>query len=188
MLYVPNIQNVSTHRTCTPLYEKYEATPLATFLDPNQATGAIYSGMVMYRTGGDTVALLDGASTFNSGLSRPLGLSALDSNSNIDDYTNTLNNSWAVWTGGNNAIFQIEAPAFDTTATYTVPTNGSHQFLYPLDSSTITNTAVQFVGQLTSASQTASTAGVVPVAYLIDVLGPTTLVVGLVPFAVATTV
>lgn len=184
MLYVPNIQNVSTHRTCTPLYEKYEATPLATFLDPNQATGAIYSGMVMYRTGGDTVALLDGQST----TARAVGLSALDANSNIDDYTNTLNNSWSVWTGGNNAQFTLEAPAFDTTATYTVPTNGSRQYLFPLDSTTITNSAIQFVGQLTSAVQTSATAGVVPVAYLIDVLGPTTIVVGLVPFAVATSV
>ena len=178
MLYITNLQNVSVHRTCTPLYEKYEATPYATFLDPNE-THNIYSGMVMQKTGPNTVALVDGQTV----AARSFGLSSLDRNPNIDDYTNTLNNSWTAWIGGVNAVFQIEAPAFDTTASYVVPTNGSRQFLYPLDTTTISNANVQFLGQLTSvAGLTGNSAGSIPVAELLDVLGPTTLVVRLVPF------
>jgi len=50
-LYRVSLPNVGAHRTCTPLHEKHQATPYGTFLDPNE-TGDIFSGMVMYRTGG----------------------------------------------------------------------------------------------------------------------------------------
>ena len=163
MLQLNSVANVGVHRTCTPLYEKYEATPLATFLDPNE-TENIYSGMVMYRTGPDTVALLDGASS----TALPFGLSAHDRNPNIDDWTQTNNNSWTVWLGGANALFQISAPAFDTTQTYTVPTNGSRQYLYCGTGGA--------KGMITSAT---TTAGVV--AELINVLSPTTIVVRFIP-------
>ena len=173
ILYVNNIQNVSVHRTCTPLIEQYVSTPYPTFLDPNE-TANIYSGMCMARTGADTVALIDGATGNNA---RVFGLSALDRNPNIDDYTQTGNNSWTVWIGGVNSVFTLDAPAFDTTATYTVPTNGSRQYLYPISSPTGT----QLLGQLTSVQGATNTAGYIPVAELLDVLGPTSLVVRLIP-------
>lgn len=176
MLYITNLQNVSVHRTFSPLYEKYEATPYGTlFLDPAE-TNNIYTGMVMQKTGPSTVALLNGSST----TAYAFGFSGLDRNSDIDDYTNTLNNSWTVWIGGANAVFQIEAPAFDVSASagYTVPTNGSRQYLYPYDTGLATASGA--LGQLTTdTGHTADSAGLLPVAELLDVLGPTTLVIRL---------
>jgi len=142
------------------LYEKYEATPYNTFLDPAE-TGNIYSGFVMTRTGPDTVALLGGVAA-TSANARPFGLSALDRNANIDDVTQVGVNAWAVWLGGSNAFFSLTAPAFDTTASYAVATTGARTYLYA--SSTTP-------GQLTSAS--GSNQYGIPVAELIDVLSPT---------------
>jgi hypothetical protein len=150
------------------LYEKYEATPYNTFLDPSDTTN-IYSGMVMYRTGPDTVANAGTAVTTTG--ARAFGLSALDRNPNIDDVTQVGVNAWAVWLGGSNAFFTLTAPAFDTTQAYNVLTTGVRTLLY-------TNAN----GQVTSVSGTASTLGGSPVAELIDVISPTQIVVRLVPF------
>ena len=106
MLQLNSVANVGVHRTCTPLYEKYEATPYNTFLDPTDTTN-IYSGMVMYRTGPDTVANAGTAATTSA--IKPFGLSALDRNPNIDDVTQVGINAWAVWLGGVNAFFTITA-------------------------------------------------------------------------------
>ena len=167
MLQLNSVANVGVHRTCTPLYEKYQATPYNTFLDPTE-TSNIYSGMVVYRSGPDTVKLLDATS---SGV-KPFGLSALDRNANIDDVTQVGINAWAVWIGGENAFFTVTAPAFDTSVTYTVSTSGNRQFLYA-------GSGIA-AGQLTTASAIGST----PVAELIDVVSPTQLVVRLVPVGV----
>ena len=168
MLQLNSIANVGVHRTCTPLYEKYEATPYNTFLDPADTTN-IYSGMVMYRSGADTVANA-GTQVAVSG-AKPFGLSALDRNPNIDDVTQVGINAWAVWLGGSNAFFTLTAPAFDTTQAYNVLTTGARTLLY-------TNAN----GQVTAVSGTAGTLGAVPVAELIDVISPTQITVRLVPF------
>ena len=170
MIQLTSLAGVGVHRTCIPLQSKYEATPWATFLDPSE-TGNIYSGMVVYRTGGDTVALFDG-NTAVSGITspKPFGLAALDRNANIDDVTQTGVNVFTIWTGGENAVFQITAPAFDSTQSYTVSTSGTPTYLY---AGTGTQKAV-----LTS---TAPNAYATPVAQLIDVLGPTQIIVALVP-------
>ena len=182
MLQLNSVANVGVHRTCTPLYEKYEATPYNTFLDPTE-TNNIYSGFVMYRSGPDTVKLLNGASavvnTVVSGVStqstatgpQAFGLSALDRNANIDDVTQVGINAWAVWIGGANAFFTITAPAFDTSVAYNVPTDGSRAFLYPSSS---------VAGQLTATQGSQGTSGWYPVAELIDVLGPTQIVIRLI--------
>jgi hypothetical protein len=177
MLQLNSVANVGVHRTCTPLYEKYEATPYNTFLDPTE-TGNIYSGMVVYRTGADTVALFDGnTATANSTIAltgpKPFGLAAFDRNPNIDDLSQVGLNSVSVWLGGENAFFTIGAPAFDTTQTYTVPTNGARQYLFAGTGSA--------KGMLTSAIPVATYA--TPVAELIDVLGATQIVVRLMPAA-----
>jgi len=171
MLQLNSIANVGVHRTCTPLYEKYEATPYNTFLDPSD-TNNIFSGMVMYRTGPDTVALATVTGT-NYANAKPFGLSVLDRNANIDDVTQVGVNAWAVWLGGSNAFFTISAPAFDTTQAYNVSTSGVRQFLYTASGT----------GQLTSLS--GSNINGVPVAELIDVISPSQIVVRLVPFGAA---
>ena len=166
MLQLNSVANVGVHRTCTPLYEKYEATPYNTFLDPTD-TNNIYSGMVLQRTGPDTVGL-----AIASGSGKPFGLSCLDRNPNIDDVSQVGINAWAVWLGGSNAFFTLTAPAFDTTKSYTVNTDGTRTLLYTASGT----------GQLTSTAGASSTLGAVPVAELIDVVSPTQIVVRLVPF------
>ena len=166
MLQLNSVANVGVHRTCTPLYEKYEATPYNTFLDPAD-TNNIYSGMILQRTGPDTVGL-----AIASGSGKPFGLSCLDRNPNIDDVSQVGINAWAVWLGGSNAFFTLTAPAFDTTKAYTVNTDGTRTLLYTASGT----------GQVTSTSGAASTLGAVPVAELIDVVSPTQIVVRLVPF------
>ena len=166
MLQLNSVANVGVHRTCTPLYEKYEATPYNTFLDPSDTTN-IYSGMVMYRSGPDTVA--NAGSATSTANAKPFGLSALDRNPKIDDVTQVGINAWAVWLGGVNAFFTITAPAFDTTQSYTVPTNGTRTILYTTSGT----------GQLTTTSGAAGTLASVPVAELIDVVSPTQIVVRL---------
>jgi len=169
MLQLNSIANVGVHRTCTPLYEKYEATPYNTFLDPTDTTN-IYSGMVMYRTGPDTVANAGtAASTANA---KPFGLSALDRNPNIDDVSQVGVNAWAVWLGNSNAFFTITAPAFDTTQAYNVLTTGVRALLYTASGT----------GQLTPVAGASTTLASVPVAELIDVISPTQIVIRLVPF------
>ena len=175
MLQLNSVANVGVHRTCTPLYEKYEATPYNTFLDPSD-TNNIYSGMVLQRSGPDTVVLASGGT---SG-AKPFGLSVLDRNPNIDDVTQVGINAWAVWLGGSNAFFSLTAPAFDTSVSYTVPTNGSRQFLF-----TASGTSGNAAGQLTTWSGGSGTLGAVPVAELIDVISPTQIVIRLVPFGAA---
>jgi len=90
-----SLDNVAARRTCRPLYERHQATPYSTFLDANE-TDDIYSGMVMYRTGADTVALYDGTSATK----KAFGLSALDKNDVIDDIAGIGIKPWAVWIGG----------------------------------------------------------------------------------------
>jgi hypothetical protein len=126
--------------------------------------------MVMFRTGPDTVSNAANAAT-TSGI-KPFGLSALDRNPNIDDVTQVGVNAWAVWLGGSNAFFNITAPAFDTTQSYTVNTNGVRTLLYTASGT----------GQLTTVVGTANTINSVPVAELIDVLSPTQITVRLIPF------
>jgi len=166
MLQLNSVANVGVHRTCTPLYEKYEATPYNTFLDPSE-TSNIYSGMIMARSGPDTVALLGGP-VISGSTAQPFGLAALDRNANIDDVTQVGVNAWAVWLGGSNAFFTITAPAFDTTASYAVPTNGSRQWLY---------TSATTPGQITTVSGSGFSQQIV--GELIDVLSPTQIVIRL---------
>jgi len=167
MLQLNSVANVGVHRTCTPLYEKYEATPYNTFLDPAE-TSNIYTGFVMARSGPDTVALLGGP-VISGSTAQPFGLSALDRNANIDDVTQVGVNAWAVWLGGSNAFFSLTAPAFDTTASYAVSTTGTRTWLY---------VSASTPGQLTTVS--GSGYSQVPVAELIDVLSPTQITIRLI--------
>jgi len=154
------------------LYEKYEATPYNTFLDPAE-TNNIYTGFVMARTGPDTVGLVGSSATaLTASGTRPFGLSALDRNANIDDVTQVGINAWAVWLGGSNAFFSLTAPAFDTTASYAVSTTGARTYLY---------VSASTPGQLTSVKDAGTNYyAQVPVAELIDVLSPTQITIRLI--------
>jgi hypothetical protein len=157
-----DVNNVTAQRTCTPLYERHQATPLANHTIDATETGDIYSGMVVARTGATTVGLADGTV-------KPLGLAAIDRNDVIDDF-NGLDSAYvpiAVWVGGPDAVFEITSPAFDDQQTYTVPTNGTRELLYANAS-----------GQLSSVSSGEA------VAELFQVVSDTKIIVRLLPLGV----
>lgn len=155
-----NLDNVGISRTLKPLHEQHQATPYAIFLDPT-APKTIYGGMVVRRTGEDTVTIYDGTSA----TARPFGLAALDHNADIDDMDGLTNVPFAVWQGGPDAYFEINAPAFDTAATWTVPTNGTRQLVYS-----------------TAAGLLTTVADGVPVAELIEVVSASRIIIRLMSF------
>jgi len=161
-MYRVSLDNVGARRTCRPLYERHQATPYATFLDPTE-TDDIYSGMVLMRTGADTVALYDGTSA----TAKPFGLSALDKNAVINDLDGLNIKPWAVWIGGSDAFFTIDAPAFDDTASWAVPTDGTRELVYA-----------------TSAGKLTTVVDGDPIAELIEVVSDSRIIVRLLPPAV----
>lgn len=123
-MYRTTLANAALKRTCTPLHEKHQATPFATFIDPAETSTSIYSGMVAAKTGPDVVSVCDGATV------APFGLFALDRNAGINDLDGMDMEIFAVWIGGPDAYFTIDAPAFDDTQTYAVGTAGVRVPLY----------------------------------------------------------
>ena len=110
-MFYTNVANATVHRTLKPLYERFQATPVATFLDPNE-TGQIFTGMVLAKTGPDVVSLCDGATQV------PWGLSALDRNTiTINDLNGQSPDlqPFSVWIGGPDAFFTVYATAVPTT-------------------------------------------------------------------------
>ena len=106
-MYKVPVDNVVVKRSCTPLYEYHQATPNHVFLDEDEEKD-VYSGMVMYRTGPETVAVFTGQEN-----AVPMGLAALDRNSDIDDTDGVRTRAFAVWTGSADAEFEVTTPAFD---------------------------------------------------------------------------
>jgi len=112
-----SLANAFAKRTLRPLHEKHQATPVQTTLDTS-ATGDIYSGMVAELTATGTVIVADASST----AANIFGLFALDKNAIINDLDGQPADllPFAVWQGGPDAYFKIEAPALDNTQSYAV--------------------------------------------------------------------
>lgn len=107
-----SLANAFAKRTLRPLLEKHQATPVSVSLD-SSATDPIYSGMVASLTSDGTVVISDGSNAF--------GLFALDANDIINDLDGQPSDlrPFAVWQGGPDAYFRVDAPAFDTSASGT---------------------------------------------------------------------
>lgn len=107
-------------RTVRPLYGWTQATPKDMFLDSAWDRSVdIWPGMVMMKTEGENVTLIDGVGV-------PLGLCGLYiGGDGIDEVAEQGVNSCAVWVLGPDAEFEVLAPAFDTAATWTDPANGT---------------------------------------------------------------
>jgi hypothetical protein len=116
-VYRVSLANVGAQRTCKPLYERHQATPVATFLDPAEV-GNIFTGMVLRKSDEDLVRLCNATQ-------RPFGLAAFDKNATINDLDGLNISPVAVWQGGPDAYFQIDDPAFDSAQAYAVPTTGA---------------------------------------------------------------
>ena len=126
MFRVP-ISNPAQKRTLRPIYAQSQATPYAGFLDPawNKAFD-ILPGTVMCRKTKEQFVPFTG-----TGQQVPFGLSALfvAPTLGIDEYTNTGTNNFTVWVGDSQAVFEIIAPAFDTTADWSLPSDGGRKML-----------------------------------------------------------
>ena len=168
-MFRTTLANVGQKRTIRPLYANTQATPYAGYLDAAWDRSVdILPGMVMTKLPGEVFTL---ASTTGA---KPFGLSALfvAPKLGIDEVALAGNNNFAVWTGGPDATFEVLAPAFDTSATYTQPTDGTRKML----SFTLAAHA-QGPGKLTISGGTNASSN--NVAELIDVVGTTKLIVRL---------
>lgn len=157
-----SLANAFAKRTCKPLHEKHQATPVAGTLASSE-TGDIYSGMVAARNSSGEFVICDGASMV------PVGLFALDRNDIIDDLDGQPSDiaPFAVWQGGPDAYFQVDTSsadatkgAFEDTGTFAVGT--------PLYAGTSSD-----LGQITDAANTDAA----PIGRVVEVVSATRLIV-----------
>lgn len=163
MLRVP-LSKAWIKRTLRVNYGWTQATPKDVKLDPAwDRSVAIYPGMVAMKTKGDLVSLVNG-----TGL--PYGLfGEYIGGDGIDEPDLRGVNSTAVWVLGNDAEFEVLAPAFDTTATWTDPGDGTQVLVHA-------QTTGATRGKLVPAGTVGATAQ--PVARLIRVDSASKIVVG----------
>ena len=155
-MFRPPLSNPAQKRTLRPLYANHQATPWGGFLDPDlDVNFDIYPGTVMQRVYGEVFAPYTGAAG-----TTPFGLSALFVNTGgyngheVNEVTGSGTGLFTVWVGGNQAVFEILAPAFDTDADWPEVT-GPGQYMLTANSE----------GQLTPAGVNAGNA----IAELIDI-------------------
>jgi hypothetical protein len=166
--------NVEQKRTIRMLYAQHQATPYACFLDPAWArTVDILPGMVMTKLDGEKVTLFGvGGTPANHTV---FGLSALFVAPvlGIDEVRPTGTNHFGVWVGDNQSVFEVLAPAFDTSASWTNAVDGSRQPLRV----TLAGHA-QGPGKLTTAAAGANVSAAVA-AHLIQAVSSSKIIVSL---------
>jgi hypothetical protein len=136
------MSNPALKRTIRPIYAQHQATPYGGFLDPNwNRSFDIYPGTVMCRLNKEIFTPYVG-----SGNQKPFGLSAffLAPSLGVDETTATGTNLFTVWVGGEQAVFEILAPGFDSTANWTNAnvTDGGYQLLTATNQGLLTPTGV----------------------------------------------
>jgi hypothetical protein len=141
------LSNDYIKRTIRPLFAWTQATPKPCYLDPNWTRAVpIWPGMGFIRTGGDLVTLA-GANITQMGGSKTMTGSAFTGNAGstytasavpvyglgalyvggdgVDELLYAGINAFAVWVLEPDAEFEILAPAFDTTQSWSDPSDGS---------------------------------------------------------------
>lgn len=151
-------------RTIRPLYGWTQSTPASCFLDPAWDRSVnIWPGMVFMKTAGENVTLINGTGV-------PYGLGGLYvGGDGIDEPLDAGINTFAVWKLAPDAEFEILAPAFDATATWTDPGDGTEALIYA-------QTAGANRGKLVPAGT--SGASTQPVARLLKVNSATKITIG----------
>lgn len=140
MAFRPPLSNPALKRTIRPIYAQHQATSYGGFLDPNwNRSFDIYPGTVMCRLSKEIFTPFTGA-----GNQRPFGLSALfvAPQLGVDEVTATGTNLFTVWVGGEQAVFEILAPGFDSTADWTAANvdDGDYQLLTATSTGLLTPT------------------------------------------------
>lgn len=141
-MFRPPASNPALKRPLRPLYAQHQATTYGGFLDPSwNRSFDIYPGTVMCRLSKEIFTPYTGA-----GNQKPYGLSALfvAPQLGVDEVTATSTNLFTVWVGGEQAVFEILAPAFDATANWTSAnvTDGGRQLLTATNQGLLTPTGV----------------------------------------------
>lgn len=152
-------------RTIRPLYAFTQSTPKVGTLDPNWDKSVdIFPGMVMMKTQGDHYSLIDGTGV-------PAGLSALwiAPVYGVDELIETGIDQLAVWVLGPDSEFEVLAPAFDDSLTFTDPADGTDLLIHA-------STAGANRGKLVPAGSPNASAS--PVARLIRVVSAKKIIVG----------
>lgn len=170
------LNNSYIKRTVRPLYGWTQATPKSVFLDPGwDRSVAIYPGMVMTRTVGENVSLcgrvVAGVTNATAANHVPYGLSyGYVGGDGIDEPLDAGINVFAVWVMDRDAEFEILAPAFDTTQTWTDPSDGTERLIHASTQAGTEGKLVPFGG--------AGTMTTAPVARLLKVNSPTKITIG----------
>lgn len=161
-MFRPPLSNPSTHRTLRPLYANYQATPWAGFLDPDlDVDFDILPGTVMQRLYGEVFAPYTGEAG-----TAPFGFSALfvAPRLGVSEVSSDGTGLFTVWVGGDQAVFEVLAPAFDVDATWPTTTGPGRIML-----------TANAQGRLTPAGVNSGNA----IAELIDIPSPDKIVVRL---------
>lgn len=169
------LDNVAQKRTIRPLYAQHQATPWGCILNPEwDRSTDILPGMVMTRINGEAATLF-GAGT-DAATHEVWGLSALfvAPMLGIDEVRSAGANGFAVWVGDEQSVFEILAPAFDTTATWMNTDDGSKT---PLRVTLAAHP--EGAGKLTTGVAAAGSVGDKVAAHLIQVVGTNKIIVSL---------
>jgi hypothetical protein len=163
MIRVP-LNKAYIKRTIRPLYGWTQATPKSEFLDPAWDRSVnIWPGMACMKTAGDKITLLNATGV-------PYGLFAeYVGGDGIDEPLNRGVNATACWVLGPDAEFEVLAPAFDTTASWVEPGDGTIPLVYA-------QTTGANRGKLVPAGTTGASAR--PVGRLLRVDSATKIIVG----------
>lgn len=162
-------------RTIRPLYGWAQATPKSCFLDPAWDRSVdIWPGMAMMKTAGENYTLV-GTGRNADGLS---GLYI--GGDGIDEVEEAGVNVLAVWSLGADAEFEILAPAFDTSTSWTDPGTADVKLVYARTTAATSPTATTGLrGQLVAAvGGTGGSLTSRPVARLLKVVSATKIIIG----------
>lgn len=159
------LQNSHIKRTIRPLYGWTQATPKSVFLDPAfDRSVKVWPGMGFKRTKGDLVAPISKTTDV------PYGLSAMFvGGEGIDEPLDAGINVFSVWVLDPGAEFEILAPAFDESASWVDPGDGTEVLIH-------VGTTGANQGKLVPANTSGATEE--PVARLLKVVSPTKIVIG----------
>lgn len=155
-------------RTLRPKYANTQATPKGVYLDPAWSGVDIFPGMAVVKQAGQQITL------YAASTDQPYGLANFYEAPvyGIKEITDQGINATSAWVLGPDSEFEVDSPAFDATLTWTDPTSpGVNTLVYAY-----TSAAGAKQGILCTSG--ASNAGTIPVARLLEVKSPTTIVVG----------
>lgn len=168
-------------RPIRPLYGWTQATPKSGYLDPAWTrTSPIYPGFALTKTAGNNYTVL-GAGTGTKANQVPAGfVGQWIGGAGIDELLESGVNALSVWVLGPDAEFEILAPAFDNSLTWTDPGDGTESFVYAYTAQSTPVGQNGLQGQLctSGASTGGATASTFPVARLIQVESTNSIIIG----------